>query len=137
MLTVSELAKLAQATPDAVRHYIRIGLLAPKRCSEKGYRLFGEDDVKRVKFIRQAKGLGFTLTDIRVIFDHSRRGLSPCPVVREIICQRMDENRSRLAELNALQRRMDEAWERWKTMPDGEPEGDIICYLIESVAEPM
>lgn len=137
MLTISELAGLARVTPDAVRHYVHIGLLAPKRRSEKGYRLFGVDDVKRVKFIRQAKGLGFTLADIREIFDHGRRRLSPCPAVRDIIRRRIDENRSRLAELNALQKRMDEALEKWKTMPDGEPDGDAICYLIESVTEPM
>jgi len=136
MLTVSELAKLAQVTPDAVRHYIHVGLITPEQRSEKGYRLFGEGDVKRVKFIRQAKELGFTLADIREIFDHSCRGLSPCPAWN-IIRQRIDENSSRLAELNALQKRMNEALERWKTIPDGEPDDDAICYLIESVAEPI
>ena len=71
MLTVSELSKAAQTTPDAIRHYVRIGLLIPSRDPDNGYRLFSADDVKRVKFIRRAKGLGFTLRDIQTIFDHS------------------------------------------------------------------
>ena len=133
MLTVGELSKVSETTPDAIRHYVRVGLLNPSRDSTNGYRLFSEDDVKRTKFIRRAKGLGFTLSDIQTIFEHSNDGLSPCPAVREIIQQRIDENRSRLAELNALQKRMDDALDKWNSMPDGEPDGEAICHLIESV----
>ncbi len=133
MLTVSGLSKAAQVTPDAIRHYVRVGLLFPSRDSKNGYRLFSDSDLKRVKFIRHARGLGFTLHDIQVIFDQSNRGVSPCPEVRAIIQQRIGENRARLADLNALQQRMDDALEKWKSMPDGEPDGDEICHLIESV----
>ncbi|NOY62046.1 MAG: MerR family DNA-binding protein [Gammaproteobacteria bacterium] len=133
MLTVGELSKTTQATADAIRHYVRIGLLTPTRNPDNGYKLFDCDDIKRVKFIRRAKGLGFSLSDIQTIFDHSNNGRSPCPVVRNIISQRIDENRARLAELNALQQRMDDALDRWKSMPDGEPDGEAICHLIESI----
>ncbi len=133
MLTVSELSKTAQATPDAIRHYVRIGLLTPSRNPDNGYRLFNDDDIKKVKFIRQAKGLGFTLREIETIFDHTNTGQSPCPAVRDMIRQRINENRNRLAELNRLQQRMDSALEKWKTMPDGEPDGEAICHLIESI----
>lgn len=133
MLTVSELSKTAQATPDAVRHYVRIGLLTPSRNPDNGYKLFSDNDIKKMKFICRAKGLGFTLSDIQIIFDHSSRGQSPCPLVRDIIQQRINENRDRMADLNQLQQRMDEALEMWKLMPDGEPDGDAICYLIESI----
>jgi len=133
MLTVSELSKVAQTTPDAIRHYVRIGLLTPSRDPVNGYKQFRDDDIKKAKFIRRAKGLGFTLSDIKTIFNHSNDGRSPCPAVRDIIRQRIDENRSRLAELNALQQRMDDALEKWTSMPDGEPDGEAICHLIESV----
>lgn len=133
MLTVSELSKEAQATSDAIRHYARIGLLVPSRDPVNDYKLFSNNDIKKVKFIRDAKGLGFTLKDIQIIFDHSNEGTSPCPVVRDIIQQRIDQNRSKLAELNALQQRMDDALEKWKSMPDGEPDGEAICHLIESI----
>lgn len=133
MLTVSELSKAAQTTADTIRHYTRIGLLAPLRDPGNDYRLFSDTDIKRVKFILRAKGLGFTLSDIKIIFKHSNDGQSPCPAVRDIIRQRIDENRSRLAELNALQQRMDNALDKWKSMPDGEPNGEAICHLIESI----
>ena len=136
-MTVCELSKSAQVTSAAIRHYVRIGLLNPRRDPNNGYKLFNSGDIKRVKFIRQAKGLGYTLNDIQEIFRHARGGQSPCPTVRDVIHLRIDDNRIRLAELNALQHRMEEALEKWKTMPDGEPDGDEICHLIETVIEPL
>ncbi|VAX10940.1 hypothetical protein MNBD_GAMMA26-1773 [hydrothermal vent metagenome] len=133
MLTVSALSKAARITPDAIRHYVRIGLLTPLRNPDNGYRLFSSDDVKKLQFIRQAKGLGFTLHEIQTIFDHGSAGQSPCPTVRDMIQHRINENRGRLAELNRLQQRMDSALEKWKTMPDGGPDGEAICHLIESM----
>jgi len=124
---------MAQTTPDSIRHYVRIGLLTPLRDPDSGYKLFGDKDIKKVKFIGRAKGLGFTLRDIQTIFDHSNDGRSPCPAVRDIIHQRIDENRDRLAQLNSLQRRMDDALSKWKSMPDGEPDGEAICHLIELI----
>ena len=133
MLTVNELSKTAQTTSDAIRHYVRIGLLTPTRDPGNGYKLFNKDDVNKVKFICRAKGLGFTLRDIHTIFDHSNNRRSPCPAVRDIILQRIDENRRRLLELNSLQERMDDALVRWKSLPDGEPNGEAICQLIEAI----
>jgi len=132
VLTVSEISKLANVTTDTVRHYVQLGLLIPIRNPSNGYKLFKEDDIKRLKFICQAKGLGFTLSDISKIINHSSNALSPCPTVREIIEQRIVDNKQKLNELNALQARMEMALERWKTMPDGVPDGNAICHLIET-----
>ncbi len=132
MLTVSGLSKETQTTPDAIRHYVRIGLLTPLRDPDNGYRLFSDGDLQKVAFIRRARGLGFTLHDIQTIIDHSSKGRSPCPEVRLIISQRIGEYRARLVELDALLQRMDDALEKWQSMPDGEPDGDGICHLIES-----
>jgi len=133
MLTVSQLSKVTNTTPDAIRHYVRIGLLKPARCPDNGYKQFSDGDVKKAEFIRRAKGLGFTLRDIQTIFDHSDDGRSPCPAVRDLIQKRIDQNRCRLADLNNLQQRMDDALGKWKSMPDGEPDGEAICHLIESI----
>ncbi len=132
MLTVSGLSKLTNVTADSVRHYVRIGLLAPKRDPHNGYKIFESEDIKKVKFIRQAKTLGFTLGDINKILNHSHKGKSACPIVREIIEKHIKENKSKVMELVALQQRMEDALLKWQLMPDGEPDGHAICYLIES-----
>jgi len=133
-MIVNELAKRADAEPHVVRYYTRIGLLKPERNPENGYKLFAEKDLKKLKFIRQAKCLGYSLNEITEILSEAENGHSPCQRVREIISQRIVENRKKLNELVQLQHRMETALEQWEDMPDGTPDGDSVCILIESIA---
>jgi len=87
-------------------------------------------------FIRRARFLGYTLADIRGIPGEARHGNFPCPQVRQIIHKRIKENRHRLEELQELQLRMEAATRKWEQLPDGMPDGDSVCYLIESMASP-
>jgi len=135
MFTVTELANRGGATPHAVRYYTRMGLLRPERNPENGYRLYEYREVGWLRFIRQAKRLGYTLHEIREIMHHSEQKQSPCPQVREMLMQRIDENRRQMEELMALQTRMEQALEKWAHMPDGVPDGHSVCHLIESFAE--
>ncbi len=132
MLTVNELAKRSRAPAHVVRYYLRIGLLRPAEQQENGYRLFTSHDAARLRFIRMAKHLGFTLNEIRQITRHADRGESPCDDVRSIIQRRVVENRVKIEEMINLQQRMERALERWESMPNGMPDGDSICHLIES-----
>ena len=91
MFTVSDLANETQVTADAVRHYVKLGLLNPIRDSENGYKLFSTSDISRVQFIRNAKSLGFSLKEITEIFSHSIEGNSPCPGVRERLQQHIEK----------------------------------------------
>ncbi|MGD8641525.1 MAG: MerR family DNA-binding protein [Gammaproteobacteria bacterium] len=135
MLTVHQLAVGTGVTTDTIRHYTRIGLLKPERDKSNGYKLFKSGDRQRVRFIRQAKNLGFTLREIQDILDVANHGNSPCPQVREIIQERIHENRRKLEELMVLQHRMEEALARWEQMPDGIPDGHSVCHLIEAIDE--
>ncbi len=137
MFTVSELATRAGVTPDTVRHYVQIGLLQPRRNPDNGYKLFEPADVHRLHFVRQAKNLGFTLSEIREILGHAKKGESPCPRVREIIHYRIAKNRRHLDDLMALQKRMEVALDSWNAMPDGIPSGNSVCHLIEEVIVPV
>lgn len=132
MFTVNELAARAAAPPHVVRYYARIGLLKPRRHQENGYRLFGKQDARRLRFIRLAKRLGFTLSEIRQITEHADHGESPCEDVRRIIQHHIRENRARIDEMLKLQNRMERALKKWEGMPDGVPDGHSVCHLIES-----
>jgi len=55
-------------------------------------------------------------------------------MVRQIIAGRIEENGSKLDELAALQKRMRRALGEWSKLPDGMPDGESVCYLIESAA---
>lgn len=133
-MTVTELARRAGEPAHVVRYYARIGLLRPRR-RDNGYRLFGERDLARLRFVRRAQHLGYTLAEITEIFGEADRGHSPCPRVRQILQERVAENHRRLAEMVTLQRRMEKALKAWKNMPDGIPDGHTVCVLIESTGD--
>jgi DNA-binding transcriptional MerR regulator len=132
MLTVNQLAIRANAPAHVVRYYTRIGLLEPASQQENGYRLFSSRDATRLRFIRMSKQLGFTLKEIGGITRHAEHGESPCEDVRRIIQDHIDENRIKIEAMQKLQARMEHALTQWESMPNGMPDGNNICHLIES-----
>jgi DNA-binding transcriptional MerR regulator len=134
-MTVLELGRKSDVEDHVIRYYARIGLLHPTYHSRNGYKIFADSDVARVRFVRQAQSLGYTLKEIAQIFEQSLRGKSPCPRVREIIKRRIKENRDKLDTLVQLQTRMERALAQWSKMPDGVPDGAMVCRLIESVTK--
>ena len=132
-MRVKEIAEKAQVTPEVVRYYVRIGLLKSEDKDANGYRCFSEDHLRRLNFIRRAKQLGFKLSEIAEIVRMAARRKTPCPMVRDIIKRRIEDNRVDLDSLRALQLRMEHALAQWRRMRDGVPDGDTVCRLIESV----
>jgi MerR family transcriptional regulator, copper efflux regulator len=102
--TIGELAHRAGVGIDTVRYYERNRLLpdAPRRVS--GYREYREDDVRRLRFIRRAKELGFTLAEIRELLalsvDHEH-GVHDVKVRAEM---RLAQVESRIRELQSVRR---------------------------------
>lgn len=134
-MKVNELAKRGGVTAETVRHYAREQLLAPERHPDNGYQLFSDTDLERLRFIQRARKLGFSVAEIRDILAHSDQGDSPCPMVRDLLTSRLPQIRSRIAELEALAQRMEQALASWQHMPDGTPDGHSVCRLIESFPE--
>ena len=135
MMTAAVLAKRTDTPIFTVRYYTRIGLLKPSRNLKNGYKVYKQSDKERLKFITAAKELGFTLAEIEEILDHATEGNSPCPMVREIVEKRIEENRRKLQEMRKLQKRLERAADVWKSMKDSEPDGHSVCRLIESFAD--
>ena len=63
-LTIGKLATQAKVNLETIRYYERRGLLPKPARGRSGYRLFRPDDVRRVKFIKHAQMLGFSLNEI-------------------------------------------------------------------------
>jgi MerR family copper efflux transcriptional regulator len=64
-LGIGQLAKRGGVGIDTVRYYERNGLLAPSTRLASGYRRYGDLELSRLRFIRRAQGLGFTLREIK------------------------------------------------------------------------
>lgn len=70
---IGTLAKRAGVRVDTVRYYERTGLLSPKSRLASGYRRYGEFELARLRFIRRAQTLGFTLKEVRELLVLSNR----------------------------------------------------------------
>ncbi len=134
-IKVKDLAEECGVSGDCVRFYTKIGLLRPVRDPENGYKLFSEQDVRRLKFIRTAKCLGFTLNEIEKIMEAHDDGNAPCSLVREFLRNHIEDNRKQLKKQMVLQERMEKTWVRWSAMPDCDAAEHVFCRLIEAAAE--
>src|SRR5713226_4047630 len=82
-LTIGELAKRARVNRETVRYYERRRLLQRASRSISGYRVFSDDALRRLRFIRHAKVLGFSLNEIRELLTLRVNSIDTCDRVRE------------------------------------------------------
>jgi Cu(I)-responsive transcriptional regulator len=101
MMNIGDAAKAAGVTPKMVRHYESLGLIPEADRTEAGYRLYGDREVAMLRFIRQSRGLGFSMKQIEELLalwrDDGRES-------REV--KRVAE--AQLAELEERQRELDQ-----------------------------
>ena len=127
-LKIGEVAKLSGVRIEALRFYEKGGLLDRPARTEGGYRLYTEETLERLAFIRRAQVLGFSLAEIKQIIAERRSGASPCAHVREIVRSRLKELDERMAEMRRYRRELSAALEEWDAA--GDVEGHV-CGLIE------
>jgi MerR family transcriptional regulator, copper efflux regulator len=82
-LTIGELAKQARVNRETVRYYERRRLLPRPARSLSGYRVFPDDALRRLRFIRHAKVLGFSLNEISELLTLRINSIETCDRVRE------------------------------------------------------
>lgn len=99
-LIIGKLAALAGVSADTVRFYERAGLLKKATRTSSGYRLYDESDVDRVKFIRRAKELGFTLEEVGQLLELSDGGTSK--KVRAVAEKRLAEVERKMREMGRV-----------------------------------
>jgi Cu(I)-responsive transcriptional regulator len=83
-LRIGDLARSAGISVETIRYYERIGLLAKPSRTEGNYRAYDTRDLKRLNFIRHARGLGFEIGEIRSLLelvDHPERDCAVADIV--------------------------------------------------------
>lgn len=130
-ITVGAAARAAGVSAKAVRLWESKGLLPPAERTEAGYRLFTDDDVAVLHFIRQAKNLGLRLTEVKDILDLQRGGATPCKQVTEVLDAHISEIDRTLTELRALRRTL-EAVRTHARESSRRGHDAVVCRLIEN-----
>ena len=130
MMTIGVAAAAAQVTAKAVRLWEAKGLLPIAGRTQAGYRSYTAADGGVLRFIRQAKALDLTLTEIKEILDLQRHGAVPCSRVNEPLDAHIETIGRTLHDLGRLRESLDKA--RVSTR-DSQRSGEeaIICHIIE------
>lgn len=140
VLRSSAVARQVGVSPDTLRLYERKGLLRPLGRSTNGYRCYSHDSVERIRLIRAALSIGFTLQELQPILKLRDAGGVPCRKVRDLAETKLKNLERRLVELQALRQQMRQVLEQWdqslmKT-PHNRPAG-LLHSLALSGAGPI
>lgn len=130
-MRIGELARQAGVNIETIRFYERKGLLPVPRRKPSGYRLYTDDDLHRLRFIRQAKALGFSLEEIREILSMRERGACPCGHVVSLGEHHLREMRQTIQRLTSFERELARAVKKWKDSAQPELAANEFCTLIE------
>lgn len=101
-MKIGQLAKATGTGVETVRYYEKIGLLPKVVRTDGNYRSYGSEEVSRLSFIRRARGLGFSLEQVRTLLGLADDRQRPCVEVDAIARQHLDTVDRKLADLTAL-----------------------------------
>lgn len=101
-LRIGELALRAGVSIDTVRYYERQRLLPRAARTRGGFRLFKPQAVERIRFIRQAQGIGLSLEEIGQLF--SEGGAAECQCVHDLLRARLEELDEKIKAMRAFRR---------------------------------
>jgi MerR family copper efflux transcriptional regulator len=130
-VTVGAAAAAAGVSAKSVRLWESKDLLPRTERSRAGYRLFTDEDIDVLRFIRRAKPLNLTLAEIKGIIDLQRDGGTPCAHVTTLLDAHIAGLDRTLSELKALRRSLAQARQAARESRD---RGDdaVICRIIEA-----
>lgn len=96
------MAAAAAVNAQTLRYYERRGLLPEPHRSASGYRAYPPDAVRRVRFIKRAQELGFTLDEVETLLHLADGGPDSCDGVRAMATVKVADLERRIADLEAL-----------------------------------
>ncbi len=101
-LTIGEVAKQTHVRIETLRYYERMGLVAPPPRNGSNYRLYPEETVRRVQFIKRAQQLGFSLKDITELLALRATPETPCADIRTRAVAHIDTIEGKIRALHAM-----------------------------------
>lgn len=129
-LSSGRFAALAGVSSDTLRHYERKGLLPRPVRSSNGYRLYAPETLDRVRMIRAALAVGFTIDELARILRARDRGEAPCRDVRELAGIKLQLLEGRRRELDALCRQLRAVLKDWDARLSATKPGQRAGLLV-------
>ena len=135
-MRIGELARECGVNPKTIRYYEVFGLLPKAARAPSGHRIYSEQDLRRLQFIRRAKQIGLPLTSIRQITTYAETGSCQHlrPRLKELIAAQLEEIEGRIKELRALQREL-QRHHASLCGPQTPPRSDTGCSCLDGSPE--
>lgn len=114
-LLIGSVAEACGVSVDTIRHYERKGLIPAVVRSANGYRRYSPAVIERVRIVREALAIGFSLNELAKVFRQRASGEAPCRGVRELGGRKLAELDARIEESLRLRDALAgtlEAWDR-------------------------
>jgi MerR family mercuric resistance operon transcriptional regulator len=125
-IAIGELSHRTQCNIETIRYYERIGLLPKPRRTAGRYRRYDDEDIARLRFIRRARQLGFTLDDIRALMQLARAdGREVRSKAQDLTRVHIADIRAKIADLGAMERVLSNA------LCECESGQQVGCPIIE------
>jgi DNA-binding transcriptional MerR regulator len=118
-----ELARSAGVSTDTLRYYERQRLLAAPPRAANGYRHYPLEALSRVRVIRSALAVGFSVDELTKILGARDRGLAPCRQVRQLAVNKLKGLEERIRELQHLRRALSTTLAGWDRQLAKTPSG--------------
>lgn len=100
-LQIGEIATLSGVSVDTVRYYERLKLLPRAVRSSGGFRIFPAETVERIKFIKQAQEIGFSLEEVKQLFS-TGGGANQCQAVRKFLLEKLDALDAKINQMKSF-----------------------------------
>ncbi|AJO81630.1 MerR family transcriptional regulator [Pseudomonas sp. MRSN 12121] len=104
---IGKAAQLSGTTVKSIRHYEAIGLLPPAR-RQGSYRLYDQDSVERLMFIKCAQQLGFKLKELQALFARHRGEAFPWELARQALAEKKQELTRQIQAMQHLHARLED-----------------------------
>jgi DNA-binding transcriptional MerR regulator len=135
-----DVARETGVSADTIRLYERKGLVRRPRRTAAGYRQYPPETVARVRLVRRALAIGFTLKELGVVLTARDRGEVPCRAVRALAWEKLEGIEARIEGLVSLRDRMVHVLSDWDARmartPRGQPAG-LLAALAELVPDDL
>ena len=126
-MRIGQLARSVGVNIETIRYYQRIGLIDLPAKPYAGYRSYNEHDLQRLRFIRGAQRLGFSLEDIRALLELSS---SDCQQVQKLALETLDLVKGKLRQLRLIESALTKTIEQCAQRRTSE-----ACPIIQTLAE--
>jgi len=136
-LQSGELARLAGLSSDTLRHYERLGLVPKPPRTSGGYRDYPSHTLERVRLIRRALSVGFSLPELTSILKIRDQGGVPCRRVRSIAESKLTQVKEKIRELVVMRKQLEQILDKWDVKLARVREGEQARLLETLANQPM